>query len=163
MRDGDLEIYTMDADGKNVQRLTNELGYDGGAFFSARRQADRLSRLPSDRRPNEIERYKELLAEGLIEPTALELWVMNADGTNKRQVTQLGAASFAPYFYPDGKRIIFASNVNRPEGPQLRPLPRQHGRHRSRAHHLQRNLRRLPDVLARRQAAGLRFEPQRGR
>ena len=32
MRDGDLDIYTMDANGKNVRRLTTELGYDGGPF-----------------------------------------------------------------------------------------------------------------------------------
>jgi TolB protein len=35
---------------------------------------------------------------------------MNADGTNKRQVTKFGAASFAPFFTPDGKRIIFCTN-----------------------------------------------------
>ena len=45
-----------------------------------------------------------------MRPSRLELWVADADGGNARQVTRLGAASFAPYFHPDGRRIIFASN-----------------------------------------------------
>lgn len=115
MRDGDLDIYTMDANGKNVKRLTDELGYDGGAFFSADgKQIVYRSYHPQT--PEEIARYKEKLEENLIEPTVFEIWIMNSDGTNKRQVTKLGKASFAPYFFPDGKRIIFASNVNDPKG-----------------------------------------------
>jgi Tol biopolymer transport system component len=31
-------------------------------------------------------------------------------------VTHLGAASFAPFFHPDGRRIVFASNVGDPRG-----------------------------------------------
>jgi TolB protein len=115
MRDGDLDIYTMDADGRNVRRLTNELGYDGGPFFSSDGKQI-VYRAFHPQKPEEIARYKQKLTENLIEPTVFEIWVMNADGTNKRQVTHLGAASFAPYFFPDGKRIIFASNVNDPKG-----------------------------------------------
>lgn len=115
MRDGDLDIYTMDADGKNVKRLTNELGYDGGPWFSAdgKQIVYRASHPKTD---DEIRKYKEKLAENLIVPTVFELWVMNADGSNKRQVTKMGVASFAPYFFPDGKRILFASNVNDARG-----------------------------------------------
>jgi TolB protein len=109
MRDGDLDIYTMDADGRHVRRLTNELGYDGGPFFS-RDGKKIVYRANHPRTAAEVERYKKLLAENLIEPNALEIWVMDADGRNKRQVTHLGVASFAPYFLPDGRRIIFASN-----------------------------------------------------
>jgi Tol biopolymer transport system component len=105
----------MDASGKNVKRLTNELGYDGGAFFSSDGKQI-VFRSYHPQTPEQIARYKEKLAENLIEPTVFEIWVMNADGTNKRQVTKLGKASFAPYFFPDGKRIIFASNVNDPKG-----------------------------------------------
>ncbi len=114
-RDGDLDIYTMDADGTNVKRLTTELGYDGGPFFSSDGKQI-VYRAFHPTKPEEITRYKQKLKENLIEPTVFELWVMNADGTNKRQVTHLNAASFAPYFFPDGKRIIFASNVNDPKG-----------------------------------------------
>jgi TolB protein len=109
MRDGDLDVYTMDADGKNVKRLTDEPGYDGGPFFS-RDGKMIVYRANHPKTPGQVERYKRLLAENLIEPNALEIWVMNADGTGKRQVTNLGVASFAPYFLPDGRRIIFSSN-----------------------------------------------------
>jgi Tol biopolymer transport system component len=108
-RDGDLEIYTMDIDGKNVRRLTHEPGYDGGPFFSpdGRRIVYRREMLPD---APALERYKQLLKDGLYSPGILEIWVMDRDGGNKHQVTRLGAASFAPYFHPDGKRILFASN-----------------------------------------------------
>jgi TolB protein len=115
MRDGDLDIYTMNANGRRVRRLTTELGYDGGAFFSADGKQI-VYRAYHPQTPQEIARYRQKLAENLIEPNVFEIRVMNADGTNKRQVTRLGAASFAPYFFPDGKRIIFASNLGDPKG-----------------------------------------------
>lgn len=108
-RDGDLDLYSMDANGRNVKRLTSELGYDGGAFFSPDgRQIVYRSYHPKSEA--EIARYKQRLSEDLIEPNNFEVWIMNADGTNKRQITKLGAASFAPFFTPDGKRIIFCTN-----------------------------------------------------
>ncbi len=109
MRDGDLDLYVMDKNGKNVKRLTNELGYDGGAFFSPDGKQI-VYRSFHPKTEAEIARYKDRLANNLIEPTVFEVWVMNADGSNKRQVTKLGAASFAPFFTPDGKRIIFCTN-----------------------------------------------------
>jgi Tol biopolymer transport system component len=109
MRDGDLDLYVMDTSGKNVKRLTNELGYDGGAFFSPDGKQI-VYRAYHPKTEAEIARYKQRLSEDLIEPNNFEIWVMNADGTNKRQITKLGAASFAPFFTPDGKRIIFCTN-----------------------------------------------------
>ena len=115
MRDGDLDIYTMDANGRNVRRLTDELGYDGGPFFSADgRQIVYRAHHPQTEKDKAD--YLALLKENLIRPSTLELWVMNADGSNKRQVTRNGKANFAPYFFPDGKRIIFASNMDDPKG-----------------------------------------------
>jgi Tol biopolymer transport system component len=114
MRDGDLDIYSMDANGKNVKRLTTELGYDGGPFWSYDGKQI-VYRAFHPEKPEEVARYKQKLAEGVIEPTVFELWVMNADGSNKRQLTRLGAASFAPYFFPNGKRIIFCSNLKDPQ------------------------------------------------
>jgi len=108
-RDGDLELYSMDANGKNIKRLTNEIGYDGGAFFSPDSKQI-VYRGSHPQTPAEVKRYKDLLAQHLIVPTTFEVWVMNADGSNKRQVTKLNAASFAPFFTPDGKRIIFCTN-----------------------------------------------------
>jgi Tol biopolymer transport system component len=110
IRNGDLDIYTMDADGSHVQQLTHELGYDGGPFFSPDGKLI-VYRAHHPKDAQEIRDYQELLKQNLIRPTYLEIWLMNADGSNKRQITSLGAASFAPSFYPDGKRIIFSSNV----------------------------------------------------
>ena len=109
MRDGVLYLYVMDTNGKNVKRLTNELGYDGGAFFSPDNKQI-VYRSFHPKTDAEIARYKDRLAHDLIEPTVFEVWVMNVDGTNKRQVTKLNAASFAPFFTPDGKKIIFCTN-----------------------------------------------------
>lgn len=115
MRDGDLDIYTMDANGKNVKRLTNELGYDGGPFWSYDGKQI-VYRAYHPQTEKEKADYTSLLKQNLIRPTVLDIWVMNADGSNKRQVTKLNKASFAPYFFPDGKRIIFSSNNADPKG-----------------------------------------------
>lgn len=115
MRSGDLDIYRMDADGRNVKRLTTELGYDGGPFWSydGKQIVYRANHPQTEQEKTD---YKSLLKDNLIRPTTLDIWVMNADGSNKRQVTHSSKASFAPYFFPDGKRIIFASNMNDPRG-----------------------------------------------
>ncbi|MGQ0561441.1 MAG: TolB family protein [Gemmatimonadota bacterium] len=115
VRDGDLDIYTMDADGGNVRRLTDEPGYDGGAFFSA--DGSRIvyrAHHPTDEK--ELAGYRRLLKQGLVRPGKLEIYVMNADGSGKRRVTDLNAASFAPFFHPNGRQIIFSSNLADPRG-----------------------------------------------
>jgi Tol biopolymer transport system component len=109
LRVGDRDLYSMDKNGKNIKRLTDELGYDGGAFFSPDSKQI-VYRAYHPKTEREVARYKQRLSENLIEPTIFEVWTMNADGTNKRQVTKLGTASFAPFFTPDGKRIIFCTN-----------------------------------------------------
>ncbi|MEJ7623987.1 MAG: hypothetical protein WKF34_08325 [Pyrinomonadaceae bacterium] len=108
-RDGDLDIYSMDASGTNVKRLTDAVGYDGGAFYSPDNKII-VYRSSHPTTEAETKRYKDLLARHLIVPTTFEIWVMKADGTGKRKVTNLGAGSFAPFFTPDGKRIIFCTN-----------------------------------------------------
>jgi TolB protein len=114
-RDGDLEIYAMDADGSNVTRLTHEEGYDGGAFYSPDgSQIVYRGYHPTD--AAELEEYRSLLQQRLIRPNRVEIFIMNADGSNKRQLTNNGAANFAPFFHPDGRRIIFSSNVHDPSG-----------------------------------------------
>jgi Tol biopolymer transport system component len=117
-RDGDLDLYKMRLDGSGLTRLTSAPGYDGGAFFSAdgRRIVWRASRPAAG---EELDDYQALLAKKLVRPSRLEIWVMNADGTEARQVTTLGAASFAPFFHPDGRRIVFATNVRDPRGPNF--------------------------------------------
>jgi len=108
-RSGDMELYTMDLEGKNVKQITTGLGYDGGAFFSpdSKKLVFRASR-PQTK--EEIEEYTTLLKEGLVAPTNMELYTCNIDGSDLRQVTKLGKANWAPFFTPDGKKIIFSTN-----------------------------------------------------
>ncbi|HEY6437036.1 MAG TPA: hypothetical protein VIY47_10635, partial [Ignavibacteriaceae bacterium] len=114
-RDGDPEIYAMDLDGANQTRLTFQKGYDGGAFFSqdGKKIVFRASRPKSE---EELVDYEELANNGLFRPSILEIYIMNSDGSEIIQITNFGKASFAPFFYPDGEKIIFSSNVNSENG-----------------------------------------------
>lgn len=114
-RSGDLELYTMDLDGTNVKQITDELGYDGGAFFSpdGTKLIFRASRPKTE---EEIKKYKDLLAEGLVEPTEMELFICNADGSDLRQLTFLGNANWCPFFHPSGEKILFSSNFEAERG-----------------------------------------------
>jgi len=108
-KDGDIDLYIMDLETGSEKRITNTLGYDGGAWFSpdGTKLIWRASRPRTDA---EVKEYKDLLAENLVAPTNMEVWVANADGSNPRQVTSYGQANWAPAYMPDSKRIIFASN-----------------------------------------------------
>ena len=113
-RDGDLELYSIKTDGSDLKRLTNRVGYDGGAYFSpdSKKIVWRASVLPD---AQAISDYQRLLKQNLVRPTSMELWVADADGKNAQQVTHNGAANFAPFFTPDGKKLIFASNIGDPK------------------------------------------------
>ena len=115
VRDGDMEIYSMNGDGSDVRRLTNRQGPDGGPFLSpdGSKIVFRGREIPDG---PEFDDYKRLLDQGLWRPTELEVFVMNANGSDLRQVTSLGGASFAPFWHPDGNRIIFASDFHDPGG-----------------------------------------------
>ncbi len=108
-RTGDLELFTMNLDGTDVKQITHELGYDGGAFFSpdGNKLIFRSSRPKTDK---EIKEYKELLAQGLVKPTNMELYICNVDGSNLQKITNLGGANWAPFFHPSGKKVLFSSN-----------------------------------------------------
>jgi TolB protein len=108
-RSGDLQLYTMNIDGSDVRQITFELGYDGGAFFSPD-GSKIVWRASRPKTPEEIAEYKDLLAQGLVQPTNMELYVANADGSDMRQVTNLGQANWCPFFHPSGEKIIFGSN-----------------------------------------------------
>jgi len=109
LRNGDPEIYTMNLDGSNQTRLTFETGYDGGPFFSpdGSKIVFRASRPKTEEQMSD---YNDLVENGYVRPTALEIYVMDSDGKNMKQITNLGKASFAPFFHPSGQKIIFSSN-----------------------------------------------------
>ena len=111
--DGDIELYTMKVDGTDVQRVTNRVGYDGGAFFSPDGSLI-VWRAAYPKTAADSADYLGLLAQRLVRPARVEVWVANADGSDPRQITQLGGANFAPFFHPDGQRIIFSSNYESP-------------------------------------------------
>jgi TolB protein len=113
LKDGDLEIYTMNVDGSNVRRLTHTPGYDGGAWWSPDGK-EIVYRSNHPRDSTELRLYRDYLAQGLVRPSRVELFLMNADGSNQRQLTSLGGANFGPSWTPDGKRIVFSSNHKNP-------------------------------------------------
>ena len=116
-RSGDLELWRMDADGKNLRQLTNAPGYDGGAFFS--NDCSMIVWRTSRPQGKALEEYRELLAQKLVKPSRMDIWVANADGTDARQITYLPGASFAPFFTPDRKRVLFSTNFENPRGPDF--------------------------------------------
>ncbi|HSP17341.1 MAG TPA: M28 family peptidase [Thermoanaerobaculia bacterium] len=117
MRDGDLDLYEMDESGNVTKRLTNTPGYDGGAFYSA--DCKEIVWRAYHPTGAALDEYRTLLAKNLVKPSVMELFVANADGSNARQITSNGAANFCPYFMPDGKHIIFASNLGDPQGREF--------------------------------------------
>jgi TolB protein len=111
-RSGDLELWTCDLEGGSLFQVTHSPGYDGGAFFShdGKWLVFRASTFTPGKEEAEIAEYRELLADWKVRPTRMEITLIRPDGTDRRQVTNLGRASFAPYFFPDDRRIVFASN-----------------------------------------------------
>jgi Tol biopolymer transport system component len=115
LRTGDLELFTMNIDGTDVKQITNSPGYDGGATFSpdGKMLVWRASR---PRTEEDLKEYQSLLAEDMVEPTDLEIWVANADGSNARQITSLGKANWSPTFTPKGDKVVFCSNYKSERG-----------------------------------------------
>ena len=115
LREGDLDLYTMNADGSGVRRLTTQKGYDGGPFFSADGSMI-VYRAYHPVAGEELKEYEESLAKRHIVGGRLELFVMKSDGSGQKQVTNNGASNFCPFFHPRGKQIIFSSNLHQPGG-----------------------------------------------
>ena len=112
LKDGDLDIYTMRIDGTNLKRLTTQPGYDGGPFFSP--DGTKIVYRAWHPTDTALTNYQSLLKQRLVRPNRMEIWMMNADGSGQHQITNLGGANFAPFFTPDGSRIIFSSNYKNP-------------------------------------------------
>ncbi|HMT76794.1 MAG: PD40 domain-containing protein [Saprospiraceae bacterium] len=115
LRTGDLELFTMNLDGSDVKQITFDLGYDGGAFFSpdGSKIIFRASRPKTDAEQAE---YKELLSKNMVQPTNMELFICNVDGSDLKQITHLGNANWAPFMHPDGTKVLFSSNHHSKRG-----------------------------------------------
>lgn len=110
-REGDFDIYRMDVDGGNVQRLTDTEGYDGGPWFSPD-STKIVWRAWHPTSAAEKAQWQENMKQDYVQSTPLDIWVMNADGSNKIRLTDNGATNWAPSWHPDGKRIVFSSNMD---------------------------------------------------
>ena len=113
-RTGDLELFTMNVDGSDVQQVIDQLGYDGGAFFSP----DGTKLIFRSSRPKteeEISEYKSLLEQNLVQPTNMELYVCNVDGSDLKKITDLGSANWAPFFHPSGEKVYSAAIITVPQ------------------------------------------------
>ncbi len=109
MASGDLDVWSMNEDGSGKKQLTKTEGYDGGAVFSRDGSKMVWRAYHPDTQPK-MDLYRSLLKENLTAPMKMELFVANSDGSDAKQITNYGCASFAPTFTPDGKQILFASN-----------------------------------------------------
>jgi len=115
MASGDLDLWTMDLDGSHKKQLTKSFGYDGGAVIS--RDGKKIAwRAGHPTTPETKQKYSDLLKDNLTSPFKMELFVSDADGSNVKQITDFGCASFAPAFTPDGKQILFSSNKHNCDG-----------------------------------------------
>jgi Tol biopolymer transport system component len=108
----------MKLDGSGKKQITRETRYDGGAFYSrdGKKIVWRASALPD---AAAVRKYQDLLKDDLTAPMKMELWVSDANGKNAKQLTRNGCANFAPSFTPDGKRLIFASNMHKCDGREF--------------------------------------------
>lgn len=107
-RSGDLELWRYEIKTKKFLQLTNELGYDGGAFFS--RDSKHIVWRASRPKGEDAEAYKKLLVDGYVEPKELNIFIADVNGKNAKQVTNLAGANWAPFFHPTGKKVLFCSN-----------------------------------------------------
>lgn len=108
-RDGDLELYKMNIDGSNPTRMTHTIGYDGGPFFSPDGKHI-IYRAFHPKTADEYAKWQHLWEQQAVSPVRLELWIMDTDGNNQRQITNLNSASFCPYVHPSGDWVMFTTN-----------------------------------------------------
>jgi Tol biopolymer transport system component len=113
-REGEIGLYTMNVDGSDVRKVKHRRGYAGGAVFTFDNQW-LVYRAFYPRTPAEQEEFDRLLRERLLHPVNLEIYMSRPDGSEERALTQNGKVNFAPFPLPDGRRVIFCSDLNAPK------------------------------------------------
>ena len=111
MREGDIDLYEMDYDGENVKRITTELGYDGGAFYSPDGNSI-VWRAWYPSNDAEREKWSINLDNRYIDAVPLDIYIASRDGSNKQRLTDNGATNWSPSWHPNGKHIVFSSNMD---------------------------------------------------
>lgn len=112
-RDGQFALYTMNADGTELRKVTRRRCYTGGAFYSP--DGGWLvyrSLYPANRTDEEM--LDRMLSERALIPykgMVIEIYVCRADGSEERAITKTGKVNFAPTFHPDGRRVLFTSDL----------------------------------------------------
>lgn len=99
-RDGDPDIFVMNADGSHVRQLTNAPGYDGGPFTSP---DGKWIIFRSDRK----------------EKDQLQIFVIGMDGRNEKQLTDNNGVNWGPYWHPTQPWIIWSGADH--SNPNVRP------------------------------------------
>jgi Tol biopolymer transport system component len=94
--DGNFEVYTVDLDGSNVQQMTTNHGYYGDYEFI-------LPLLDWSPDGDQIVFSSDIDGD-------LEIYIMDVDGSDIRQLTSNGDMDQFPDWSPDGTRIVFTSD-----------------------------------------------------
>lgn len=109
--DNEYEIYAKELSGGTYKRLTHAKGYDAEGSYSP---DGTLIAFASNRNAftRKLSEREQALFE--VDPASMiDIFVMNADGSNVRQLTDVIGYDGGPFFSPDGKRICwrrFAEN-----------------------------------------------------
>jgi Tol biopolymer transport system component len=96
---GNVDVYTVQPDGQDLQRLTTDPGFDACAAYSA--DGSKIA-------------YCSGQGGGPV-----QVWTMNQDGTGKQQITHMTNPAIFPDFSPDGSKIVFTA---KPAGSSKRDI-----------------------------------------
>ena len=111
LRNGDIDLYEMDYNGKNLKRITTQFGYDGGAFYSPNGRKIVWRAWYPESEADRI-KWKNNINNNYIESVPLDIYVSDRDGQNKIRLTNNGATNWSPSWHPSGEYIVFSSNMD---------------------------------------------------
>src|ERR1035438_6017652 len=105
VRGGDLDLWTANLDGSNLNQITNKLVYDGGGTLSP--DGNKIVwRAHYPVTPEEQKDYKDKLSQELVAPMKIELWVADSDGKNANKLGYVGGGTMPP----GGKKVVWRAH-----------------------------------------------------